>query len=233
MRERLQKIISAHGVASRRRAEEMIKEGLVKVNGAAASLGMKVDDETDVITICGEPLKPKEGYIYIMLNKPVGYVTTMSDERGRPTVYDLVAELGVRVYPVGRLDINSEGLLLMTNDGNFANSIMHPSNEKKKTYEVTVEGDLERAVPALRKPMVLDGYEIKPAEVEVKKTGKNGGILAVTIHEGRNRQVRKMCSAVSLAVLKLKRISVAGLSLNGLKTGEWRYLSEQEREIFM
>ena len=232
MEERLQKIISAHGVVSRRRAEELIKKGLVKVNGETAYLGMKADDEIDEITINGEPLKAKDGYIYIMLNKPAGYVTTMHDEYGRPTVYDLVAGASFRVYPVGRLDKDSEGLLLMTNDGNFANYIMHPSNEKQKTYEVAVEGNIEEAVPLLRKPMFIDGYRIKPAEVEVKQTKENGAVLTVTIHEGRNRQVRKMCSAAALKVLRLKRVSIAGLSLGNLKTGEWRYLSEKERQLF-
>ncbi len=228
MEERIQKIISSHGVASRRRAEELIKEGLVTVNGITAKLGMKADDQKDEIIVNGKPLEAKKGLAYIMLNKPVGYVTTMSDEHSRPTVQELTRDVGVRVYPVGRLDMYSEGLLLMTNDGIFANFIMHPSNEKTKIYEVTVLGNVQAALPMLNNEMTIDGYKIRAPKTEIKEQDKNSAVLRVSIHEGRNRQVRKMCAQAGLKVKKLKRTAIGKLELGNLKTGAWRALTPEE-----
>ena len=224
MEERLQKILSARGVASRRKAEELIEAGLVTVNGTVAGVGDKADPDRDIITVNGTGLPERGGLVYIMLNKPRGYITTMKDEKGRPTVADLTRDVGTRVYPVGRLDWDSEGLLLMTNDGDFANKAAHPSGNKEKTYLVTVRGDAERAAEKLRAPMVIDGYRIRPQKVELTAPGT----LRITIREGRNRQIRKMCAAVGLEVLTLKRMSVGPVSLGSLEPGRWRYLTEEE-----
>ena len=189
MQQRLQKCISEAGVASRRAAEAMISAGRVTVNGQTAQLGAQADPETDVICIDGRPLPARAPKRYIMLNKPRGYVTTMHDERGRKTVADLVASAGERLYPVGRLDLDSEGLLILTNDGEIANCLMHPSHEIPKTYEVDVEGgDLAAAAETMHAVTELEGYRVRPAEVTVLAPGR----LSVTIHEGRNRQVRRL-----------------------------------------
>lgn len=227
MQERLQKIISACGAASRRQAEKMIVEGRVTVNGITASIGDKADVETDEILLDGVKLKNTDAKRYIMLNKPVGYVTTMKDEKGRKNVSDLVADVGGRVYPVGRLDLNSEGLLIMTNDGAFANHVMHPSSEKQKTYNVTVSGALEN-IERLSEPMEIDGYMIRPAEVKRLFCNETGTTLEIKIHEGRNRQIRKMCAMVGLDVKKLKRVAVGDISLGALKSGHWRDMTESE-----
>lgn len=227
MEERLQKILSSCGVASRRHAEKMINDGLVAVNGKKATLGMCADIGRDEITVNGSPVEKKTEKIYIMLNKPRGYVTTMQDEKGRRTVSDLVAELGVRVYPVGRLDMDSEGLLIMTNDGELTNSLLHPSGEKEKVYRVKISGDISR-LPELEKPMDIDGYMIKPARVRLIHQGEKTTSISITIHEGRNRQIRKMCDKCGFQVLRLKRIKFAGLELRELKTGCWRYLTDSE-----
>ena len=215
MTDRLQKIISARGIASRRAAEELIKSGAVTVNGAVAALGDRADPEVDIITVNGTRLPEAGNLVYIMLNKPRGYITSMSDPRGRPTVAELTRDVGVRVYPVGRLDWDSEGLLLMTNDGDFANTVAHPSNEKTKTYIVTVTGDADRAADGLRRPMVIDGYTIRPADVTVLA----GDRLRIAIHEGRNRQIRKMCAQVGLDVRSLRRVAIGKVQLGRLKPG--------------
>lgn len=227
MEERLQKILSSCGVASRRRAEKMISDGQVLVNGERAFLGMSADIERDEITVNGRPIEKKAEKVYIMLNKPRGYVTTMSDEKGRRTVSELVRELGVRVYPVGRLDMDSEGLLIMTNDGELANKLLHPSHEKEKVYRVKISGDISR-IPELEKPMEIDGYTISPARVRVIHQGENTSSVSIAIHEGRNRQIRKMCDKCGFRVLRLKRVKFAGLSLGELRTGKWRYLTSEE-----
>lgn len=224
MEERLQKILSARGIASRRKAEELIEAGFVTVNGVKASLGDKADPKTDVIKVKGARLPERGDLVYIMLNKPRGYITSVSDEKGRPTVIDLVKDIGERVYPIGRLDWDSEGLLLLTNDGEFANIVAHPSNNKEKTYIVTVEGDAGRVLERLREPMVIDGYKIRPAKVTILNPNK----LSIKIHEGRNRQIRKMCEIVGLKVVTLKRAAVGQVELGRLQTGTWRYLTERE-----
>ena len=229
MKDRLQKIISASGLMSRRAAEECITAGRVSVNGVTAVLGDKADPETDTILLDGKALPSSGDKIYIMLNKPKGYVTTMKDEKGRKNVTELVKELGSRVYPVGRLDMYSEGLLIMTNDGDFANRLMHPSHNIDKTYETWVSGeDIGFCVELLRQPMDIDGYIISPAEVYISELKPGGAVLMITIHEGRNRQVRKMCELCGLKVTRLRRVSEGSLELGELKTGKWRHLTQDE-----
>lgn len=228
MRERLQKILSARGVASRRQAEEMIQAGRVLVNGLPASLGDTAEPEVDRILVDGQPLPEKQGYVYLMLNKPRGFVTTLSDEKGRKNAAQLVADCGVRVYPVGRLDMDSQGLLLFTNDGEFANAMMHPKGEVDKTYLVTAVGYVPGAQEKLAMPITLDGYKIRKPQVKLLKANGDRAELLVTIHEGRNRQVRRMCQAAGMEVRRLTRIREGSLSLGDLPLGKWRYLTEKE-----
>ena len=229
MEERIQKLISAAGLMSRRAAEQALSDGRVMVNGAVASLGDKADIDRDEICVDGVVLPSTRDKVYIMLNKPKGYVCTLNDEKGRRNVTELVKALGSRVYPVGRLDMYSEGLLLMTNDGDFANRVMHPSHNVSKTYLTWVTGeDIGLAMEYLRCPMEIDGYVISPAEVELYELYSGGAVLAITIHEGRNRQVRKMCEIAGLKVNRLLRVSEGGLALGELKTGSWRHLTKEE-----
>ena len=228
MRERLQKILSARGVASRRKAEEMILSGQVTVNGAVAALGDTADADVDEICVSGQPLPRQEKYVYILLNKPRGYVTTLSDEKGRPNAAQLVADCGVRVYPVGRLDMDSEGLLLFTNDGAFANALMHPKHEVEKTYDVWVTGYAPGGEVRLARPITMDGYTIRPPQVSLLKAEGQKAKFRVTIHEGRNRQVRRMCEAAGMHCTRLRRIREGGLRLGDLPLGKWRYLTDAE-----
>jgi len=232
MKERLQKIISSAGLMSRRAAEEYISAGRVRVNGIVAGLGDKADPERDTILVDGVSLPARAEKLYIMLNKPKGYVTTLSDEKGRKNVSELVKGLNCRVYPVGRLDMYSEGLLLMTNDGEFANHVMHPSHQVRKTYLTHVKGeDIGLRIEYLRQYMEIDGYWIEPAEVEIMGLIPGGAEITITIHEGRNRQVRKMCEQAGLKVLKLCRISEGPLELGDLPNGKWRHLTQEEIEL--
>ena len=224
MKERIQKILSARGVASRRKAEEMILAGRVACNGITCALGETADIDTDVITVDGVAIGPQPDYVYIMLHKPRGFVTTLSDEKGRKNAAQLVADCGVRVYPVGRLDMDSEGLLLFTNDGDFANTLMHPKHEVDKTYRAFVTGYSAEAVEKLKQPITLDGYTIRPPKIKVEGEGR----LLVTIHEGRNRQVRRMCAAAGMTVTRLVRIREGSVSLGDLPKGKWRHLSADE-----
>ena len=228
MTERIQKILSARGVASRRKAEEMITAGRVTVNGKTAVLGDSANPDTDRILIDGNVLPSTPGPVYIMLHKPRGYVTTLSDEKGRKTVAQLVADCGQRVYPVGRLDYDSEGLLLLTNDGEFANAMMHPKHRVEKTYAVWVSGYREEATRLLKQPIVLDGYRIHPPKVNLIRAEGNKALYHVSIGEGRNRQVRRMCAHAGMEVLRLKRIREGKLELGDLPLGKWRYLTQQE-----
>ncbi len=228
MKERLQKILSARGIASRRKAEEWILAGRVQVNGAVAQLGDSADSDIDEILLDGRALPSQQKYVYIMLNKPRGYVTTLSDEKGRQTVAELVADCGTRVYPIGRLDMDSEGLLLLTNDGEFANRLMHPKHEVDKTYEVLVRGYHAAAPALLQRPIELDGYPIKEPKVKLVRAEGDRAKFLVTIHEGRNRQVRRMCEAAGMKVVQLKRIQEGSLTLGNLPLGKWRELSEDE-----
>lgn len=234
MKERLQKIISASGLMSRRAAEELIAAGKVSVNGATAALGDKAEAGIDRILVDGKVLPSAGEKLYIMLNKPRGYVTTLSDEKGRKNVSELVKELGTRLYPVGRLDMYSEGLLLMTNDGDFANRLMHPSHQVDKCYHTWVKGeDMGWAVELLRCPMEIDGYVTSPAQVDILELKGEEALLGITIHEGRNRQVRKMCEAAGLKVTRLMRVSEGGVELGTLKSGRWRRLTEEELNMLL
>ena len=226
MTERLQKIIAASGVCSRRKAEELITSGKVCVNGEVASLGDKADPETDVIEVSGKVIGDTEKY-YIMLNKPRGYITSLDDEKDRKTVNELV-DVGTRVHPVGRLDYNSEGLLIMTNDGALTYRLTHPSHDIPKGYIVTVRGKLEDAITTLKASIEIDGRLTRPADVNVLREDSEGGLLHITIREGRNRQIRRMCEAANLRVLRLKRVSVGDLLLDKLPAGRWRHLTEKE-----
>lgn len=226
--ERLQKIIASRGVCSRRQAEKWITEGRVRCNDEIAVLGQCADEAVDRITIDGKPLPQHQEHVYLMLNKPRGYVTTLSDEKGRKNASQLVSGCGIRVYPVGRLDMDSEGLLLFTNDGEFANLLMHPKHEVRKTYRVWVNGYSEDGLRRLKEPIELDGYQIRPPEIRLVDAQGSHGIIEVTIHEGRNRQVRRMCKNAGMDVRRLLRICEGELVLGNLKTGDWRYLTEQE-----
>ena len=228
MKERLQKILSARGVASRRKAEEMITAGRVFVNGVCASLGDTADPELDQITVDGAIIPSPQKKVYIMLHKPRGYVTTLSDEKGRRNAAELVADCGMRVYPVGRLDMDSEGLLLFTNDGDFAQKMMHPSHEVDKTYLVTVKGYTSANLELLKQPVTLDGYTIKKPKVRLLETEGEKARLEVVIHEGRNRQVRRMCELAGMEVVRLVRITEGSLRLGNLPRGKWRYLTDEE-----
>ena len=229
MKERLQKLISASGLMSRRAAEEAILSGRVLLNGNTAVPGDKADPDEDRILVDGAPRPCAGKKLYVMLNKPRGVVTSLHDEKDRPDVSGLVSDLGVRLYPVGRLDMYSEGLLLMTNDGEFANRVMHPSHECRKTYRTWVKGErIDRALARLRAPMEIDGYRIRPAEVELVSEDPDGALLSITIHEGRNRQVRKMCALAGLKVTRLMRTAEGELSLGDLRPGQWRFLTDDE-----
>ena len=225
MKERLQKILSSRGVCSRRKAEELITAGKVSVNGVPAKLGDTADPETDKILVEGKVLPARESYVYIMLNKPRGFVTTLSDEKGRPNAAQLVADCGVRVYPVGRLDMDSEGLLLFTNDGEFANQLMHPKHEVEKTYDTWVTGYNPGAFKHLKEPVELDGYVIRPPKLKLLKAEGSNARIHITIHEGRYRQVRRMCEKAGMHVTRLKRIREGALP-----KGKWRYLNPDEVE---
>ena len=228
MKERLQKLIASAGLCARRTAEEWIAAGRVCVNGAVASLGDRADPETDTVTVDGAPLPGKPGAVYLMLNKPRGYVTTLSDEYGRRTAAELVADCGVRVYPVGRLDRESEGLLLFTNDGELAQRLLHPRHQVDKVYLVTVRGDIRGAAERLMAITQLDGEPIAPAQAAEVARHEGQAMLRVTIHQGKNRQVRRMCAQIGLHVVRLQRIQEDSLLLGDLPAGKWRYLTDQE-----
>lgn len=228
MEERLQKLLSAAGVCSRRAAEGYITAGRVTVNGVPAQLGGRADPQKDDVRLDGQPLAPMAEPVYVLLNKPRGYVTTLSDEQGRPTVADLTADVGARVYPVGRLDLDSEGLLLLTNDGALTQHLLHPSHEVSKTYHVSVFGEVDGAAERLARLTELDGEPIRPAAVETLRRTRQMVELSITIHEGKNRQVRRMCGACGLLVKRLCRVREHTLELGALPVGQWRYLTADE-----
>ena len=228
MRERLQKILSAAGVCSRRAAEGYLTAGRITVNGETAQLGQQADQETDDIRVDGVPLGREPETVYLMLNKPRGYVTTVSDEQGRKTVMDLLTGIHTRVYPVGRLDRDSEGLLLLTNDGALTHRLLHPSHEVSKEYRVTVSGPVEHAAENLRRIRDVAGMAIRPAEVQMLCREGNRAELRIVIHEGRNRQIRRMCARCGLEVLRLQRVREHCLELGTLPLGQWRYLTAAE-----
>ena len=224
----MQKLIASAGLCSRRTAEEWINQGRVTVNGAVASLGAKADREKDSIAVNGKELHFTEEKVYLMLHKSKGYVTTLADEKGRRTAAELVASCGRRVFPVGRLDCMSEGLLLFTDDGAFMQAMLHPKYEVDKTYHVQVRGAVSEGVEALRNMRELEGETISPAAVELLSREGNRATVSITIHEGKNRQVRRMCAAAGFTVLRLIRVAEHGLSLGTLPAGAWRYLTAEE-----
>ncbi len=227
---RLQKYFTECGIMSRRAAESEIEAGKVTVNGITAKLGDKVDPASDVVLYKGKLLEyPIGEHIYIMLHKPRGYLTSMSDDRGRKCVSELVSDLGARVYPIGRLDLNSEGLLLLTDDGELANTLTHPRHHVNKIYNVSFRGEItNEKLEILRAPMIIDGYRTKGADVEVSEKHDGGGKLKITIHEGRNRQIRKMCEQVNLSVSRLCRVQIGEIKLGGLALGKWRHLDRTQ-----
>ena len=206
----------------------MIEAGLVTVNGNVAVIGELADPEQDEILIDGNPLPARSESVYILLNKPRGYVTTLSDEKGRPDAAQLVADCGVRVFPVGRLDMDSEGLLIFTNDGDFANELMHPKHEVNKTYDVWVTGYAPGKEKRLARPITIDGYMIRRPNVKLIKAEGTKAWFRVTIHEGRNRQIRRMCEIAGLNCTRLRRIREGSLTLGDLPVGKWRYLTQAE-----
>lgn len=232
MKQRLQKLMAAAGLCSRRTAEQWLADGRVSVNGETAAVGQSADPETDQILVDGKALRLSVPKCYLMLHKPRGYVSTLSDERGRPTVAELVSDCGARVFPVGRLDYHSEGLLLMTNDGEWAQRILHPRFEVDKTYHVTVNGAVRGAADKLAAMRSLDGEPISPPQVRVLRESEQSSVLEITIHEGKNRQIRRMCAAAGLRVRRLCRIAEHRLKLGSLPKGKWRYLSAEEIRYF-
>lgn len=226
---RLQKHLAESGIASRRKAEELIEAGKVRVNGRVASIGSKVDPVRDKVTVSGKPVVAVREKRYIMLHKPRGFVTTVSDELGRKCVMDLVEDVGVRLFPVGRLDRDSEGLLFLTNDGEFANRLTHPSSHVNKTYRVTVKGEVtDEQVLRMSEGIEIDGRKTLPCDCFVAERKTDRTVLFFVICEGRNRQIRRMCEAVGLSVLRLKRTEIAGVKLGMLPQGKWRDLNERE-----
>ncbi len=215
---------------SRRAAEEEIKNGRVLVNGKVAELGLRISPEEDEVEYKGKRVLPlKTQKTYILLNKPRGFVTTLSDEKGRRTVTDLIKEVGARVYPVGRLDMDSDGLLLLTNDGELTNRLTHPRHEIPKIYHVTVSGKVnQEKIFALSQKMTLDGYEILPVRTEIVECDESSTVLQMTLYEGRNRQIRKMCELQNLKIKRLCRVAIGDITLGSLEVGSWRYLTPDE-----
>lgn len=234
---KLQKYFTDCGVMSRRAAEAEIAAGRVLVNGTPATLGMRIDTDTDTVTYRGKTVRPSsEARICILLNKPRGVVTTMQDEKGRPTVASLTTDVGTRVYPIGRLDMDSDGLLLLTNDGALAEHLTHPRHEIPKIYHVTVKGTLdEQALRILRSPLTIDGYRIRPVQVDLLSANpvSSTARLRMELYEGRNRQIRKMCDAAGLSVTRLCRVAIGDIALCNLPVGRWRYLTEDEIQYLM
>ena len=226
---RLQKFLSESGVASRRKAEEYIEQGRIKVNGRVAKLGDKVDPKRDKVMLSGKRVLNTSKKYYIMLHKPRGYVTTTADERDRKCVVDLIADAPEKLYPVGRLDKDSEGLLLMTNDGELTNLLTHPSSHVSKTYRVTVRGNATpEQIKKISDGVVIDGEKTMPCDAHIISKADDRTVIIIVLYEGKNRQIRKMCEAVGLHVIRLKRTMIAGVKLGMLPIGKWRELNEKE-----
>ncbi len=226
---RLQKFLAECGIASRRKSEELIDQGVVRVNGQVASIGDKINPKSDTVTVRGKKIVAQKSHTYIMLHKPRGFITTMSDERDRKCVAELIKDVPGRVYPVGRLDRDSEGMLLCTNDGEFANAMTHPRKHVPKTYRVTVRPTVtQEQITELTTGIVIDDRMTAPAEIRVVTREEGRVVLEIILYEGRNRQIRKMCEAVGLEVARLKRTAVGSVKLGMLKQGDWRNLTEDE-----
>ncbi len=226
---RLQKFLAESGVASRRKSEELIESGKVKVNGHVASIGDKINPKKDTVTVSGKKIIKHTEHTYIMLHKPRGFITTMSDEMDRKCVAELIKDVKCRVFPVGRLDKDSEGMLLFTNDGDFANALTHPTKHVPKTYRVTVRPSVsEDQLTALTEGIIIDDRKTAPAEVHVVIKEENRVVLEIILYEGRNRQIRKMCEEVGLEVARLKRTAIGSIKLGMLKQGSWRHLTDDE-----
>ncbi len=226
---RLQKYLAECGVASRRKSEELIDAGKVKVNGRVASIGDKVHPKKDTVTVNGKKVVKQKNLVYVMLHKPRGFITTMSDEMDRKCVAQLIKDVPGRVFPVGRLDRDSEGMLLFTNDGEFANAMTHPTKHVPKTYRVTVRpGITEEQITALTTGIIIEDRKTAPAEVRIVTKEEGRVVLEIILYEGRNRQIRKMCEEVGLEVARLKRTAVGSIKLGMLKQGAWRHLTEDE-----
>ncbi len=226
---RLQKFLSEAGVASRRKSEELIAQGLVRVNNRTAKIGDSVDPKKDTVTVSGKRVNKAKNLYYILLNKPRGYVTTTDDDLGRKCVTELVSDIKARIYPVGRLDRVSEGALLLTNDGNFANAMMHPSHHVPKTYRVTVRSEIMKSqAEKLASGIELDGRMTAPAEVNIIDKAEGRSVVEIVLYEGRNRQIRRMCEAIGLEVSRLKRTAIGNVRLGTLPVGKYRELTEKE-----
>ncbi|WP_427338755.1 pseudouridine synthase [Caloranaerobacter sp. DY30410] len=229
---RLQKYLAMCGVASRRKSETLILQGRVKVNGKVVDkLGYKIDPDIDIVLVDNKRVIKKEDYIYIALNKPEGYITTVKDQFNRPTVLDLVKSINERIYPVGRLDYDTSGLIFLTNDGDLTYKLTHPKHEIEKVYIAKIKGvPTEKELNEFRNGLKIDNYVTSKAKIKVLKKYNNYSIVKITIHEGKNRQVRKMCEKINHPVIKLKRIAIGKIELGNLKKGNWRYLSKKEIE---
>lgn len=230
---RLQKYLSTAGIMSRRAAEKEIESGRIKVNGLSAELGQKIIPGKDRVTYKGKPvfIKNTDRKVYIMLNKPRGYVTTLSDEKSRKCVKELVSDVDTRVYPIGRLDMDSEGLLLFTNDGELANKLTHPKHSIPKIYHVKVKGEITgEQLKNLGKPMIIDDYEIRPVECDIITRKDNYTVIRMVLFEGRNRQIRKMCEQIGLEITKLQRVAIGSIKLGDLAPGKWRHLTKTQVE---
>ncbi len=226
---RLQKYLAECGVTSRRKSEELIEQGSVRVNGQTAQIGDKINPKSDTVTVKGKKIVKQKSHTYIMLHKPRGFITTMSDERDRKCVAELIKDVPGRVYPVGRLDRDSEGMLLCTNDGEFANAMTHPRRHVPKTYRVTVRpGITQEQITSLTTGIVIDDHMTAPAEIRVVTREEGRVVLEIILYEGRNRQIRKMCEAIGLEVARLKRTAVGSVKLGMLKQGDWRDLTDDE-----
>ena len=228
---RLQKYIAECGIASRRKAEELILEGKIRVNGIIVTeLGTKINPSKDIVEYNNKVIEPEQRNVYILLNKPIGYVTTVKDQFNRPSVLDLV-KVKERIVPIGRLDFYTSGALILSNDGDFVYKITHPRHEVNKTYNVTVKGIInDDEIEALRSGVKIDDYITKPAKAKILKTDKDKNIsrIQITIHEGKNRQIRKMCEAIGKKVLALHRSKIGNIDVKDLKIGDWRYLTDAE-----
>lgn len=231
---RLQKFLANCGVCSRRNAEKLILDGKVSVNGKVVTeLGTKINPELDKVVCEGKEVINENSYVYILLNKPIGYVTTVKEQFGRPTVMDLIKDVDCKVVPVGRLDMYTSGAIILTNDGDFIYKVTHPKNEVEKTYNVTVKGIVNNNdVKQLENGVKIDDYISGKAKVKILKTDekKNISRIQITIHEGKNREVRKMCTAIGKSVVALHRCKIGNIDVKDLKIGEWRYLSKKEKE---